>query len=90
MEEVDETEISWLQELDDELSKGLLDIDAPPLVFSPVQSEANAPHESSLMNKLISTVYSGPTISDIEIALAMTYQSSSTSETQGRSGAQPM
>lgn len=75
MEEVDSSDISWLHELDDELSRRLLD-DTLPLVFSPelTQSEAIAPPES-LMNKLISTVYSGPTISDIEHALGLSHQS---------------
>lgn len=87
MKEVDDSEISWLHELDDELSKRLLD-DSLPLIFSPeiAQSETIDPHES-LMNKLVSTVYSGPTISDIENALALTHRSSS--EAEGRSRMQP-
>lgn len=89
MEEVDESEANWLHELGNELSKDLLDYTLP-LVYSPeAETEAvpSAPHQESLTNKLISTVYSGPTISDIENALALSYRSN---DLEGRSRTQPM
>ncbi|ONK67739.1 uncharacterized protein A4U43_C05F3240 [Asparagus officinalis] len=65
MEETDEAESYWLHELEDELSK---DLDV---------SETVAPQESTIRNKLIANIYSGPTINDIENALASSYQSRS-------------
>lgn len=90
MEEVDESETNRLHELGDELSMELLD-DMLPLIFSPEPEAepteaANAPQES-MINKLISTVYSGPTISDFENALALSYRSS---DLEGRSRTQPI
>ncbi|ONK62224.1 uncharacterized protein A4U43_C07F1650 [Asparagus officinalis] len=66
MEEI-ESESNWLRELEDELSKD-----------AEIFSEAiDAPQESVVINKLVSAVYSGPTISDIANALALSYEGQS-------------
>ncbi|RRT52500.1 hypothetical protein B296_00027839 [Ensete ventricosum] len=68
---MEETEINWLDSTAGELMRELLeeeeddddDDETCPTFVS---------HESSIVNKLISTVYSGPTIRDVESALSTT------------------
>ncbi|XP_020086058.1 probable WRKY transcription factor 49 [Ananas comosus] len=78
MDELDEMEQNWHDGLGEELMRELLD-NTTPLFFSPQVAEAEEDsHRESVVNKLISTVYSGPTIGDIESALSLTSQSSDT------------
>ncbi|KAJ8471543.1 hypothetical protein OPV22_025886 [Ensete ventricosum] len=73
MMRMEETEINWLDSTAGELMRELLeeeeeeddddDDETSPTFVS---------HESSIVNKLISTVYSGPTIRDVESALSTT------------------
>ncbi|RZR94346.1 hypothetical protein BHM03_00023017 [Ensete ventricosum] len=71
---MEETEINWLDSTAGELMRELLeeeeeeDDDDDDDETSPTFVS----HESSIVNKLISTVYSGPTIRDVESALSTT------------------
>lgn len=65
---------NWHQFFGDDLLKELLEKSQPK--FFPLHcsdSDVNACQES-MVNKLISTVYSGPTIGDIESALSLSGQ----------------
>ncbi|RWW23262.1 hypothetical protein GW17_00012498 [Ensete ventricosum] len=74
MMRMEETEINWLDSTAGELMRELLeeeeedDDDNDDDETSPTFVS----HESSIVNKLISTVYSGPTIRDVESALSTT------------------
>ncbi|URE20807.1 WRKY [Musa troglodytarum] len=76
-EEPDATEINWLDSSAGELMRELLededdddDDETSPTFIS---------HQSSIVNKLISTVYSGPTIRDVESALSTTLRAGGSS-----------
>lgn len=87
MDELDEMEQNWHDGLGEELMRELLD-NTTPLFFSPQVAEAEEDsHRESVVNKLISTVYSGPTIGDIESALSLTSQSS---DTENQNNSRPM
>ncbi|XP_065048126.1 probable WRKY transcription factor 49 [Musa acuminata AAA Group] len=66
-EEPDEADINWLDSSAGELMRELLEEDDDDETSATFIS-----HESSIVNKLISTVYSGPTIRDVESALSTT------------------
>ncbi|XP_072998165.1 probable WRKY transcription factor 49 [Typha latifolia] len=71
----------WLEGLEEELMREFLDDDTTSLFLSPEVAD-----RESLMNKLISTVYSGPTIGDIESALSFTWQ---INDSDGQPGSRP-
>ncbi|XP_008785604.2 probable WRKY transcription factor 49 [Phoenix dactylifera] len=81
MEEVDESEASWFDGSVEELIHELLDDESPLFVPPEVPESQEAASQKSVINKLISSVYSGPTIRDIQSALSMSFQ-------HGRSGSQ--
>ncbi|WOL08411.1 hypothetical protein Cni_G17164 [Canna indica] len=69
MEEFNETEVSWLQPSAEELIRELLD-EKTPLFTTAEATESEPNARESIINKLVSTVYSGPTIHDVESALS--------------------
>ncbi|KAG1337860.1 putative WRKY transcription factor 49 [Cocos nucifera] len=81
MEEVDESEANWFDGSVEELIHELLDDESPLFVPPEVPESQQAASQKSVINKLISSVYSGPTIGDIQRALSMGFQ-------HGRSGSQ--
>ncbi|KAK4583638.1 hypothetical protein RGQ29_026391 [Quercus rubra] len=71
MEEVMHT---WSDGLEDELVRELLDNQSPFFVLpeSTTELKTSSPFDEETINRFISTVYSGPTIGDIENALSVT------------------
>ncbi|XP_010922292.1 probable WRKY transcription factor 49 [Elaeis guineensis] len=74
MEEVDESEASWFDGSVEELIHELFDDESPLFVPPEVPESQEAASQKSVVNKLISSVYSGPTIGDIQSALSMGFQ----------------
>lgn len=81
MEEVDESEAGWFDGSVEELIHELLDDQSPLFLRPEVPEPQEAASQKSVINKLISSVYSGPTIGDIQSALSMSFQ-------HGRGGSQ--
>lgn len=72
MEELSKTR--WFQEPEDELIRAFFD-DELPFLMAPSESVSisqSSPLDDSSINRLISNLYSGPTIEDIESSLSMT------------------
>ena len=65
---------TWSDGLEDELVRELLDNQSPFFVLpeSTTELKTSSPFDEETINRLISTVYSGPTIGDIENALSVT------------------
>ncbi|KAF8397462.1 hypothetical protein HHK36_016379 [Tetracentron sinense] len=78
-------EANWSDGLEDELVRELLDNESPLFVLPP---ETNEPEPSLLpvpmFNRLVPTIYSGPTIEDIENALSATNGSNELRISQAR------
>ncbi|XP_019708828.1 probable WRKY transcription factor 49 isoform X2 [Elaeis guineensis] len=75
MEKVFESEGTWSDGSMRELIHGVLHEESPHLFVPPEAKEAkHVACQKSVIDKLISSVYSGPTIGDIESALSMSYQ----------------
>nr|WKJ30363.1 WRKY49 [Lilium pumilum] len=73
--EVDEAGTNWLDESGEELVRELLDNRSPLFILpQAAEPEPDSPSRESIINKLISTVYSGPTISDIESVLSANFR----------------
>lgn len=74
----DQLNANWFDGLEDELVKELLD-DESPFFFLPKSIDLHDPavgiHAEAIANPLISNVYSGPTIEDVESALSSNYGS---------------
>ncbi|KAJ3676392.1 hypothetical protein LUZ60_003804 [Juncus effusus] len=70
--ESDEREANWHQFFGEGLLEELLHKSQPNSSPSYCTNLDGNPHHESMVNKLISTVYSGPTIGDIESALSVT------------------
>lgn len=65
---------TWSDGLEDELVRELLDNQSPFSVLpeSTTELKTSSPFDEEAINRFISTVYSGPTIGDIENALSVT------------------
>lgn len=90
MEEVAEAETSWFDDFDYsqvEIMRELQEDTSSQFISSEVAESQSVAQQESIINKLISAAYSGPTISDIESALSLTFQSGDSS---GRCSARPM
>lgn len=90
MEEVAEAETSWFDDFDYsqvEIMRELQEDTSSQFISSEVAESQSVAQQESIINKLISAVYSGPTISDIESALSLTFQSG---DSGGRCSARPM
>ncbi|XP_008777211.3 probable WRKY transcription factor 49 [Phoenix dactylifera] len=75
MEEVFESEAAWFDGSMEELVRELLDKESP--LFVPPEEAPESKQvacQKPVINNLVSSVYSGPTIGDIESALSMSYQ----------------
>ncbi|KDP35650.1 hypothetical protein JCGZ_09088 [Jatropha curcas] len=73
-EEVKAAMTNWLEGAEDELVTELLDNESPFFLLpnDTVESKPNPSDDETTIARLISTVYSGPTIHDIENALSIT------------------
>lgn len=87
MEEVGESEANWLDSLGEELVRELLDDNIPVFVSPKVKEPEPDTSSESMINKLNSTVHSGPTSGDIQSAQPVTFQSG---ESDGHGGSRPM
>ncbi|THU54381.1 hypothetical protein C4D60_Mb10t24490 [Musa balbisiana] len=90
MEEVAEAETSWFDDFDYsqvEIMRELQEDTSSQFISSEVAESQSVAQQESIINKLISAVYSGPTISDIESALSLTFQSG---DSGGRCSARPI
>ncbi|CAD5184413.1 probable WRKY transcription factor 49 [Musa acuminata AAA Group] len=90
MEEVAEAETSWFDDFDYpqvEIMTELQEDTSSQFISSEVAESQSVAQQESIINKLISAAYSGPTISDIESALSLTFQSGDSS---GRCSARPI
>lgn len=65
---------TWSDGSEEELVRELLDNETPFFVLpeAALQSQMSVSNEDSVVNRFIPTVYSGPTIKDIETALSVT------------------
>ncbi|KAL6277939.1 hypothetical protein ACE6H2_021540 [Prunus campanulata] len=65
---------TWSDGSEEELVRELLDNETPFFVLpeEALQSQMSVSNEDSVVNRFIPTVYSGPTIRDIETALSVT------------------
>ncbi|CAL9057732.1 unnamed protein product [Musa banksii] len=82
MEEVAEAETSWFDDFDYsqvEIMRELQEDTSSQFISSEVAESQSVAQQESIINKLISAAYSGPTISDIESALSLTFQSGDSS-----------
>ncbi|RRT62077.1 hypothetical protein B296_00019828 [Ensete ventricosum] len=70
-----------------EIMRELQEDTSSQFISSEVAESQSDAQQESIINKLISAVYSGPTISDIESALSLTFQSG---DSNGRCSARPM
>ncbi|KAF8402937.1 hypothetical protein HHK36_011030 [Tetracentron sinense] len=78
---MDEYKGDWSDGFEDELIRELLDDESPIFVLPEnVEPEPSPWPEPAMINRLISKVYSGPTIEDIESALSVTNQNSESNE----------
>lgn len=85
MEEVEGTEVNWFDDFycsQLELLRELQAQESPRFM----ESQPDAPHES-VIDKLISALYSNPAIGDVESAVSVTFQNG---DSHGRCNSQPM
>ncbi|RWV92829.1 hypothetical protein BHE74_00003474 [Ensete ventricosum] len=85
MEEVEGTEVNWFDDFDCSQLELLRELQAQE---SPrfMESQPDALHES-VIDKLISALYSNPAIGDVESAVSVTFQNG---DSRGRCNSQPM
>ncbi|XP_020580742.1 probable WRKY transcription factor 49 isoform X2 [Phalaenopsis equestris] len=77
-DKLDESEVNWLESMEEELIKQdvLFETELVPLMapLTPTEPQSELPKEE-LVNLLVSKVYSGPTIGDVESALSLSCSS---------------
>lgn len=73
---MEELQAIWSSGSEDDLVRELLDDESPLFVLPQptVQSNLSPSSEDTAMNRLITAIYSGPTIEDIENALSVKHR----------------